>query len=57
MDNNHYVRLANFDAVMVSPHDDGAIWMTVVVERARASVIMTREQAQELIAALEQVLA
>jgi len=56
-DNNHHIRVSSTDAVMISTYDEGTVWLTLVVERARASVIMTKEQAQELIAALQQVIA
>jgi hypothetical protein len=58
MDDHHYhIRVSSTDAVMTSTYDEGTVWLTLVVERARASVIMTKEQAQDLIAALQQVIA
>jgi hypothetical protein len=52
-----YIRVSSTEAVMTSPYDEGTVWLTVVIERGRASVIMTKEQTQELIAALQQVIA
>jgi hypothetical protein len=56
-DNNHYIRVSSTEAVMTSPYDEGTVWLTVSIERGRASVIMTKEQTQELIAALQEVIA
>jgi len=52
-----YIRVSGTDAVMTSPYDEGTVWLTVSIERGRASVIMTKEQTQELIAALQEVIA
>ena len=52
-----YIRVSSTEAVMTNPYDEGTVWLTVVIERGRASVIMTKEQTQELIAALQQVIA
>ena len=57
MDSDLYIRVTSTDAVMISNHEDDLTWMSVVVNRARASVIMTPAQVKELIAALEQVIA
>jgi hypothetical protein len=57
MDDNLYIRVTSTDAVMISNHEDDLTWMSVVVNRARASVVMTPAQVKELIAALEQVIA
>jgi hypothetical protein len=56
-DNNHHIRVSSTDAVMTSTYDESTVWLTLVVERARASVIMTKEQAKELIDALQEVIA
>lgn len=56
-DNNHHIRVSDTDAVMTSPYDEGTVWLTVSIARGRASVIMTKAQTQELIAALQQVIA
>ena len=56
-DNNHHIRVSSTDAVMISAYDEGTVWLTVVIDRGRASVIMTKKQAQDLIAALQQVIA
>jgi hypothetical protein len=51
-----YIRTLPTEAVMVDEHKD-AVWLTISIERGRASTILTREQAQELIAALQEVIA
>jgi hypothetical protein len=33
------------------------VWLTISIERGRASTILTKEQAQQLMAALEEVTA
>ena len=52
----HYIRTLPAEAVMVDEHGD-AVWLTISIERGRASTVLTKEQAQELIAALQQVIA
>lgn len=51
-----YIRTLPAESVMVDEHGD-AVWLTISIERGRASTIMTKEQAQELIAALQEVIA
>jgi hypothetical protein len=51
-----YIRTLPAEAVLVDEHD-GAIWMTISIQRGRASTVLTKEQAQELIAALQQAVA
>lgn len=44
------------DRVFVDEHDDG-VWLSLSVRGGSAYTVMTKEQAQELIAALQQVTA
>mgnify|MGYP000910230026 CR=1 FL=1 len=52
----HYIRTLPAEAILVDEHGD-AVWLTISIERGRASTILTKEQAQELIAALQEVIA
>ena len=51
----HYIRTSDGDAVMLD-NDTGEIWLTISLLRSRASTVLTREQARELIAALQEVI-
>ena len=54
----HLIRTTEADSmVMVNTFSNDSIWLTLAVNRANAAVVLTKEQAQELIAALEQVIA
>jgi hypothetical protein len=52
----HYIRTSDGDAVMLD-NEGGEIWLTISLLRSRASTILTPEQARELIAALQKVIA
>jgi hypothetical protein len=51
-----YIRTLPAESVMVDEHG-GAIWMTISIQRGRASTVLTKEQVKELIAALQQAVA
>lgn len=44
-----------FESVFVDRFDDD-VWLSISQERASANVTLTREQAQELVAALNKIL-
>lgn len=50
------ISINNRDAVIVDDHESG-VWLHTYTSNGSMYVIMTKEQAQELIAALEQVIA
>ena len=50
------IRVNNRDAVIVDDHDAG-VWLHTYTSNGSMYVVMTKEQAQELIAALQQVIA
>jgi hypothetical protein len=52
-----YIRTLPNEAVLIDAQDADDVWLTVSVGRARASTILTREQAQLLIAQLQRVIA
>jgi hypothetical protein len=52
-----YIRTLPDEAVLIDAQDRDAVWLTVSVGRGRASTVLTKEQAQELIAALQQAVA
>jgi hypothetical protein len=52
-----YIRTLPAEAILIDARDKDAVWLTVSAGRGRASTILTRKQAQELIAALQQVIA
>lgn len=52
----HYIRTLPAEAILVDEHGD-AVWLTISIERGRASTVLTKKQAQELIAALQEVIA
>jgi hypothetical protein len=53
-----YIRTLPGEAMMVDASDkNGAIWLTISVMRGRVSTVLTKEQARELIFALQQVAA
>jgi hypothetical protein len=52
-----YIRTLPEEAVLVDASTRDAVWLTVSVGRGRASTILTKEQAQELIAQLQRVIA
>ena len=37
--------------------DEKSVWLSIYIHRANTSIVLSREQARELIAALEQVVA
>jgi hypothetical protein len=51
-----YIRTLPDEAVLIDAQD-GEVWLTVSVGRGRASTILTREQAQDLVVALQEVIA
>ena len=54
----HLIRTTDADSVViVNTFNNDSVWVSVAVNRASAAVVMTKEQAQELIAALQQVIA
>lgn len=50
------IRVNNRDAVIVDDHESG-VWLHTYTSNGSMYVILTKEQAKELIAALEQVVA
>lgn len=54
----HLIRTTDADSmVMVNTFSGDSIWLSLGLSRANAAVVLTKEQAKELIAALEQVIA
>ena len=54
----HLIRTTEADSmVMVNTFSNDSIWLSLGLHRASATVVLTKEQAQELIAALQQVIA
>ena len=45
------------ECVFVSEHDDHTVWLSIHFRRGSASTVLTREQALELIAELQKVVA
>jgi hypothetical protein len=54
-----HIRANSDDSVFVQPYDkdDKSVFLSMYLRRANISVLLSREQAQELIAALQQVTA
>ena len=50
------IKSRNGDRVFVDEHDDG-VWLSLSVQGGSAYTVLTKEQAKELFAALEQVIA
>lgn len=53
---NFSVKARDYDRVFVDEHDDG-VWLSLSVRGGSAYTVLTKEQAQELIAVLEEVIA
>lgn len=51
-----YIRTLPNEAVLIDEHE-GGVWLTISVMRGRVSTVLTKEQARELIFALQQVIA
>ena len=51
-DRSTYIKAIAGDAVMVDKHEETSVWLTISTRRGHLATVLTREQAQELIAAL-----
>ena len=56
MDKEFSISSREGDRVFVDEHDDG-VWLSLSVRGGSAYTVLTKEQAQELIAVLEEVIA
>ena len=43
--------------VFVNRYDEGLVWLSLYVKNGNVNTVLTKEQAQELIAVLEEVIA
>jgi hypothetical protein len=50
------IKARDYDRVFVDAHDKG-VWLSVSVQGGSVYTVLTKEQAKELIAALQQVIA
>ena len=59
MNDGFHLKIDRNDSIMVNAYDkdEKSVWLAVYVSRASAATVLTKEQAQELIAALQQVIA
>ena len=62
MDDGFHLKIDRSDSIMVNvvnayDEDEKSVWLAVYVSRASAATVLTKEQAKELIAALQQVIA
>ena len=58
MSEGFQIKAAREDAhVFVNRYDEGLVWLSLYVKNAHVNTVLTKEQAKELIAALEKVVA
>ena len=59
MDDGFQLRIDRSETIMVNTYDkdEKSVWLSIYIHRANTSIVLSREQARELIAALEQVVA
>ena len=58
MSEGFQIKAAREDAhVFVNRYDKGLVWLSLYVKNGNVNTVMTTEQAKELIAALQQVVA
>ena len=59
MDDGFHLKIDRNESIMVNTYDkdDKSVWLSIYIYRANTAVVLSREQAQELIAALQQVIA
>lgn len=59
MDDGFHLKIDRNESIMVNTYDkdDKSVWLSIYIHRANTAVVLSREQAQELIAALQQVIA
>ena len=43
--------------VFVNRYDEGLVWLSLYIRRGNVNTVLTKEQTQELIAALQEVIA
>ena len=54
---NFSVKARDYDRVFVEEHNENQVWLSLAVRNGSMFTVLTKEQAQELIAVLEQVIA
>ena len=51
------IKARDYDRVFIEEHDGDKVWLSLAVRNGSMFTVLTKEQAQELIAALEEVIA
>ena len=54
---NFSVKARDYYRVFVEEHNENQVWLSLAVRNGSMFTVLTKEQAQELIAVLEQVIA
>jgi hypothetical protein len=54
---NISIKARDFDRIFVEEHDGDKVWLSLAARNGSMFTVMTKEQAKELIAALQQVVA
>lgn len=54
---NISVKARDYDRIFIEEHDGDKVWLSLAVRNGSMFTVLTKEQAKELIVALEQVVA